>query len=201
MGIIRNLFISLVFLFMGNITAFAAQNSASTEMSFTIPEYIRIKPVTTPVLTANITDSTGNMQGPLLTEFNVISNSPETKTLYLKSTALTDGGHEESMFQRNGMVYIAFANLSKIPTSQALSNCKNNSISINSPGIVAYPVVSIRGAKSKYNSSKNKYEISAKPGSSNIRVLVGQNVLKSSFASNDPRGFYQAVLSLTEADI
>lgn len=201
MGILRYIFLFLLLLISGNSDVIAANNSASAEMSFTIQEFVQIKPVTSPVLTANITDRTGNMQAPLLAEFSVISNSPENKTLYLKSTALTEGGYEDSMFHRNGMAYIAFANITKIPTSRALNNCKNSSISINSPGVVAYPVVSVKGAQSKFNSSKNKFEISAPQGKSQVKVLIGQNVLRSSFASNDPKGFYQAVLSLTEADI
>lgn len=201
MGILKKIILSLVFIFCGSSVVLAAGNSASADMSFVIPEFIQIRPVTSPVLTANVKDETGNMQGPLLAEFSVISNSPETKTLYLKSTALTEAGYEDSMFYYNGMAYIAFANVSKIPASRALNNCKNSSVSINSPGVVAYPVVSIKGAVSNFNSSKNKFEIAAPPGKSQVKVLIGQNVHGSSFASNDPKGFYQAVLSLTEADI
>lgn len=201
MGILKNIFLSLTFLFAGSLGVLSAENNASAELSFTIPEFVEIKPVTSPVLTANITDRTGNMQAPLVAEFSVISNSPENKTLYLKSTALTENGYEDSMFNHNGLAYIAFANVTKIPTSRALNNCKNSSISINSPGVVAYPVVFVKGAPSKFNLSKNKFEISAPQGKSQVKILIGQNVLKSSFASNDPKGFYQAVLSLTEADI
>jgi len=201
MGILKKILLFLLCFTLYGSGAFAAENSASADFSFTIPEYVQINPVTSPVLTANITDKTGNLAAPMMTEFRVISNSPEDKTLYLKSSVLTDGGYEESMFQQDGMVYVAFANITKIPTSRALANCKNGSAAINSPGVVAYPIVSISGGKSKFNPSKNKYEIIAGSGTSYIKVLIGQNVQRSSFASNDPKGFYQAVLALTEADI
>ena len=70
-----------------------------------------------------------------------------------------------------------------------------------SPGVVAYPVTSISGAKSRYLQGQGKYEVYAENGTTLVTVNVGSNVLKSSFAGNDPKGFYQAVLSLTEADI
>lgn len=177
-------------------------NSASAQLSFTIPSFTNITPVTSPVLTANITDKTGNLYSPLSTTFRVITNSTDEKTLYLKANVLTQDGYDEAMFQQGGQVYIAFANLRRMPTSGALNNCKMGGDNTSSPGIVAYPVISITGTETKqYLSSKNKYELSVKGGTSYVTVNVGTNVLPSSFGSNDPRGFYQAVLSLTEADI
>ena len=88
-----------------------------------------------------------------------------------------------------------------MPQSQALANCKIGGMPKDSPGIVAFPVDTISGAKYKYLSSKNKYEVYAENGTTYVTVRIGQNILRSSFAANDPRGFYQAVLSLTEADI
>ena len=113
-----------------------------------------------------------------------------------------EGGYEEAMFQQGGQVYIAFGNLARIPKSSSLANCKMGGIPKDSPGVVAYPVTSITGVEDKkYLSGKNKYELTVSPGVQYVSVNVGQNVLRSSFAANDPRGFYQAVLSLTEADI
>ena len=40
-----------------------------------------------------------------------------------------------------------------------------------------------------------------KSGATYVTVNVGSNVNKTSTGSNDPKGFYQAILSLTEADI
>ena len=45
------------------------------------------------------------------------------------------------------------------------------------------------------------YEVYIGNGITDVTVNVGSNVLRNSYAANDPRGFYQAVLSLTEADI
>ena len=179
----------------------AQQHTATTEFSITIPDYLKITSVTSPVLIANITDRTGNLYYPLVTKFRVVSNRSDKKNLYLKSNVVTDGGYEESMFEQGGQVYIAFASLSKIPSSQALANCKMGAMPKDSPGIVAYPITSITGVESKFISGKNKYEISVNPGTSYVTVNVGQSVLKTSYAANDPRGFYQAVLSLTETDI
>ena len=195
-------FFALFFAFIiATISANAESNCASADFSFTLGEYVKVEPVTSPVLIANITDRTGNLHAPLSTQFRVITNTSEKKTLYLKSNVVTDGGYEESMFEQGGRVYIAFANIAKIPSSQALANCKIGSMPKDSPGIVAYPVLSVRGAESKFLSGKNKYELEVGNGTTYITVNVGSTVLRNSFASNDPRGFYQAILSLTEADI
>ena len=176
--------------------------SASSEISFTIQPYTLISPVTSPVLTAHITDKTGDLHSPLSTTFRVITNSPEDKNLYLKANVLTQSGYEEAMFEQGGQVYIAFANLRYMPTGSALANCKIGAAPNDSPGVVAYPVTSITGVETKkYLSGRNKYELSIKGGTSFVTVNVGTNVLRSSFGGNDPKGFYQAILSLTEADI
>ena len=188
-------------LILSALASFAESNTASANFSITIPRFVKVEAVSSPVLTANITDRTGNLYTPLSTTFKVISNSAETTNLYLKANVITDGGFEESMFEQGGRVYIAFASLAKIPQPQALANCKIGGMPKDSPGVVAYPVDMVYGAKHKYLNSKNKYEVYAENGITNVTVNIGQNVLRSSFAANDPRGFYQAVLSLTEADI
>ena len=199
--IISKLLIIFLILNVNIISLYAADESASVNLSFHIDEYIKIEPITSPVLIANITDKTGNLNTPLSTKFRVISNSYEKKTLYLKSNVITEGGYEESMFEAGGRVYIAFANLSKLPKSTALINCKAGGKFTDSPGIVAYPITSIYGAKSDFNKGKNKYEITVENGTTFVSVNVGANVLPASYGPNDPQGFYQAILSLTEADI
>lgn len=189
-------------IFMLNISgALAANNAASADFSITLAPYVNITPVTSPVLTAHITNKTGNLYAPLSTTFKVITNKSEGAKLYLKANTITQGGYEEAMFEQGGRVYIAFSNIAKIPKSQSLSSCKIGSNPKDSPGVVAYPVTSITGADTRYLKSKNKYEVSANGGTSFVTVNIGQNVLKNSFSGNDPKGFYQAVLSLTEADI
>lgn len=175
--------------------------SASLEFSVEIPPYMQIQTLTSAVLTANVTDRTGNLYAPLSSKFRVISNSNETKTLYLKAETLTENGLEEAMFEMGGRVYIAFGNLEHKPKGQALANCINGTHPKESPGIVAYPVTSLYGAKHRFNRSIRKYEVFIDNGTTDITVNVGSNVLRNSFASNDPKGFYQATLSLTEADI
>ena len=201
MKIFKILFLLLLGLFIGTGAGFCASPMAQADLQIVLPGYTKILPVTSPVLTANITDRTGNLYAPMLCRFRVITNLRDTQTLYLKSNVLTDGGYEESMFEQGGQVYIAFANLARIPSSSALANCKMGSMPNESPGIVAYPVTSIVGAPHKYIPGKNKYEVDVTNGSTDVPVIVGTNVLKSSFGSNDPKGFYQAVLSLTDADI
>lgn len=181
--------------------AFAANDSASADFSFTIESYVNITPVTSPVLTAHITDRSGNLYEPLSTTFRVITNKAEGTKLYLKANTITQGGFEEAMFEQGGRVYIAFSNLANPPKSQSLSSCKIGSAPKDSPGVVAYPVTSVTGADSRYLRNRNRYEVDVKNGTTLVAVNVGQNVLKNSFAGNDPKGFYQAVLSLTEADI
>lgn len=182
-------------------TSLVSAEEASMTFSIDVQEYLQIDTVTSPVLTANITDRTGNLYTPLFSKFRVITNCKDTKTLYLKANTLTQNGNEEAMFEMGGRVYIAFANLAHKPKSQSLANCKMGTHPKDSPGVVAYPVNSILGAESKYIHGKGKYEIYVKNGTTYITVNVGSNVLRSSFASNDPKGFYQATLSLTESDI
>ena len=119
----------------------------------------------------------------------------------MKSNVITEGGFEESMFEQGGRVYIAFANLTKLPKSSSLTNCKMGARPTESPGIVAYPITSISGAKHKFNKNINKYEVFVENGTTFVNVNIGANVLPSSFGPNDPQGFYQAILSLTEVDI
>ena len=171
----------------------AFAESASADFSILLPEFVKVESVLSPVLIANITDRTGNLYAPLCSKFKVITNSS------LKANTVTDAGQENAMFEQGGQVYIAFANLAKIPKSQALANCKMGSLPKDSPGIVAYPVTSVTGAENKY--VRDKYEVFVKNGTSYVTVNIGSNVLKNSFAANDSKGFYQTILSLTEADI
>ena len=202
MNIFKKALVVLGVLVVTTIQSLAAEtHSISTEFSIQVPDYMSIRPVTSPVLTANITNRTGNMHVPLSTRFRVVTNASQTKTLYLQANVTTQGGYENSMFMQGGQVYIAFASLSKIPESYALTNCKMGGLPKDSPGIVAYPVTSVYGAEHKFIPGKNKYEVYVNNGTTDVTVNVGATVLRNSFAANDPRGFYQATLSLTEADI
>lgn len=203
MKIFKYIFLILLAVIINITSVFAdeIQNTQSIDFSIQLERFIKIEAVDSAVLTANITDRTGNLYAPLRSRFKVISNSNETKTLYLKANTVTENGIEEAMFSAGGRVYIAFANLAKRPTSEALANCKNGTHPKDSPGVVAYPVNSILGAKHKYCNDKGKYEVYVGNGTTNITVNVGSQVLQSSFASNDPKGFYQTTLSLTESDI
>ena len=192
----------IVFLAFILFTPFVyAAERASIEFSIDIPPYMEIQTITNSVLTAHITDDTGNLYSPLQSRFKIISNHSEEQTLYLKANTITENGYENAFFQRGNIVYVAFSNIEKKPTSEALANCKNGARAKESPGVVAYPIIGIYGAKNKFKAEKNKYELYVNNGVTDILVNVGQNVLKSSFASNDPKGFYQATLSITEADI
>lgn len=191
--------LAVCFVLFNITTCFAEKASIIYSLEFS--PYLQINTVTSPVLVANITDKTGNLYTSLYSKFKVISNSREKTSLYLKANALTENGNEEAMFEMGGKVYIAFANLKDKPKSQSLANCKLGTHPKDSPGIVAYPVDSILGAEHKYLRGKNKYEILIENGTSYITVNIGSNVLPNSFSTNDPKGFYQATLVLTESDI
>lgn len=194
-----NIFLALFLLFVNVSSVFAEE--AAMEFQFVLPEYLRIQTVTSAILTANITDKTGNLHAPLASKFRVISNSAQTKNLYLKSESLTENGYEPSMFSLGGQVYIAFTNVNKHPRSEALANCKMSTHPKYSAGVVAYPVASVVGAKTQYQPDKNNYKVFVDNGVTDIVVNIGSNVLKNSFDKNDPKGFYQAMLSLTESEI
>ena len=194
---IKNLIIFSIFFVL--FTPKTNAESASVEFSLKVSPYMQIQTLTSPVLIANITDKTGNLYAPLFSKFRVISNSSDTKILYLSANTITEHGNESAIFMANGRVHIAFSNVKNKPTSQSLVNCKYGVHPNESPGVVAYPIASILGAKTKYNGEK--YEVYVGNGTTDITVNIGSQVLRSSFGSNDPKGFYQATLSLTEADI
>ena len=198
---IKNALAILILNIFAILPALAEPQAASANFSVTIPEFFRIQTITSPVLIANITDRTGSLYTPLQSKFRVISNLSHPKKLYLSATTPTTAGMESAMFERGGRVYVAFANLEKNPESQALANCKLGAEPKASPGIVAYPIVSVIGGNPKYLRGRGKYELSAPNGTTDISVTVGTNVLMSSFAENDPNGFYQTTLELTESDI
>ena len=197
----RNIFIALFLAFLTNMPTLAASQTAQAEMAIEFKEFFRIQTVTSPVLIANITDRTGNLYSPLTSRFKIISNCGNTKTLILKAEAITEAGNESAMFEYGGRVYIAFTNTNKKPGSSDLINCKMGTDPKYSPGVVAYPVTSIFGAKNQYQKGQGKYKIFVENGTTDISVNVGSHVLRNSFDSNDPQGFYQATLSLTESDI
>jgi len=201
MRALKKLLIVFWGLLIGAGSGFCASDMATADLQFVLPSYTKISPVTSPVLTAHITDRTGNMYAPMMCRFRVLTNAPDRQTLYLKANTLTEGGYEESMFIQGGQVYIAFANLTRIPTSQALANCKMGSLPEESPGVVAYPVTSVVGAQNRFIPGKNKYEVYVDKGVTDVTVNVGSNVLRTSFGKNDPKGYYQAVLSLTDTDM
>lgn len=199
----KKFFIKNIIILLALITCSTSvfAEGASMDFSINLSEYLQIQTITSPVLTANITDNTGNLLSPLFSKFKVVSNNPDTKTLYLRANTLTQNGNEEAIFEMNGRRYIAFANLEAKPTGQSLANCKLGTHPKESPGIVAYPITSILGAKTKYVRGQGKYEVYVDSGVTYITVNIGSNVLRSSFASNDPKGFYQATISLTESEI
>ena len=198
---IKNALAILVLNILAVAPVFAEPQCASANFSVTVPEYFRIQTVTSPVLIANITDRTGNLYTPLQSCFRVISNLEHAKKLYLSANTPTTAGMEPAMFERGGRVYVAFANLEKVPESQSLANCKIGADPKASPGIVAYPVASVIGGRPKYLRGRGKYELYAPNGITDITVNIDTSVLRSSFAENDPNGFYQTTLELTEADI
>lgn len=199
----KNILAVLITLLISTVSTYAEEpaKSASINFSIGVSPYIQITTLTSPVLVANVTDRTGNLHAPLYSKFRVISNGSETKTLYLKATTNTDNGAEPAIFEMGGRVYVAFANVSSVPKSSSLFNCKHSAHPDESPGIVAYPITSIVGAKHEYVRRQGKYEVYVDNGTTDITVNVGSQVLKNSFGKNDPKGFYQATLSLTETDL
>lgn len=181
--------------------SFAASPTAQADMALEFKDFLKIQTVTSNVLTANITDKTGNLYAPLSSRFKVISNSGHTQTLFLRAEALTESGNEPAMFDVGGRVYIAFTNVNNKPKNSDLENCKMGTDPKYSPGVVAYPITSIIGVKNQYQRNEGKYKIFINNGTTDISVNIGSHVLRNSFSSNDPQGFYQATLSLTESDI
>ena len=177
--LIRKFLIIIFLIFFNTLGTFAEGNSASVEMSFIVNRYMQIDTVSNAVLTANITDKTGNLYAPLQTKFRVISNTCEEQTLYLKANAVTENGMESAIFEYGNQKYIAFAHVAQKPTAQALANCKLGLEAESSPGVVAYPITSILGAKYKYQRGKGKYEIYIKNGTLCCTVLyIGRELVK-----------------------
>ena len=90
--------LSLALLLGSNIT-FGAQNQINTEFQIHIPKFLSIKPITSPVLYANITNRTGNLYSPLSATFRVVTNTQELETLYLSGKVDTLSGKEDGFFE------------------------------------------------------------------------------------------------------
>ena len=198
---IKVLIVLVLFLFNINFALAEEGKRAGVNFSISLPAYLQISTVTNSVLTANITDETGNLYAPLQSRFKVISNSGGKQTLYLRASTVTQNGQESAIFEYGGRVYVAFAHVASKPTAQSLANCKLGAGSKESPRVVAYPITSIIGAEHRYKRAVEGYEVYVGNGVTDISVNIGSNVLINSFDKNDPKGFYQATLSLTEADI
>lgn len=189
------MFIFLVIIFLLFTANSALAQTASVEFNIVIQEYLSIQSPNQ-VLIANIINNNGILDQPLNTRFKIISNTSNTKTLYLKATTITDDGVYNSMFYKNGMVYLVFSNIKNKPKTKELYTCMYGGDGKN---VVAYPIININGAKYKY--MYNKYEIYINNGVTDLFVTVGINPLYSSFSNKDDKGFYQTTLHLTEVDI
>jgi hypothetical protein len=201
MSIVKKIFVASMLLIFNITTVLAQSTCASSDLSVQLPAFASVQAETSPTLTVHVTDKTGYLYTPIGARFKVVSNTADAQNLYLKATVRTQNGYEDAMFEQNGRIYIAFSSLRKIPSTQSLSNCRIGGTPNESPGIVAYPVDSVRGGLSaRYLHGKSKYEIQVGNGTSYINVDIGRQVLLNSFGSNDPKGFYQATLTLTDID-
>lgn len=189
---IRFLFF-ILFVIFSTIPTLA--QSASVELNIIIQEYLSIQ-CPNQTLIANVRNDNGALDQPISTRFRVITNTNNTKTLYLKSTTITEDGVYNSMFNINGVTYLAFGNISNQPKHRELINCING---MDGKNVIAYPITFINGAKYKYINSK--YEVYIENGIADLVVVVGTNPLFSSFTKNDTKGFYQTTLHLTETDL
>ena len=169
--------------------------SASVEFSIIIQEYLSIQ-CPSQTLIANVRNDNGVLDQPINTRFRVITNTSDTKTLYLKATTVTEDGVYNSMFNNGGITYLAFGNISNQPKHRELINCTNG---MDGKNVIAYPITFINGAKYKY--INNKYEVYIENGVTDLVIIVGVNPLFSSFTKNDAKGFYQTTLHLTETDL
>ena len=189
------MFVFLVIIFLLFTANSTLAQTASVEFNIVIQEYLSIQSPNQ-VLVANIINDNGILDQPLNTRFKIISNTNNTKTLYLKATTMTEDGVYNSMFYKNGMVYLAFSNIKNKPKTKELYTCMYGGDGKN---VVAYPIININGAKHKY--TYNKYEVYINNGITDLYVTVGTNPLCSSFSNKDDKGFYQTTLHLTEVDI
>ena len=169
--------------------AFAVSNSAMLELSFTIPSYLRIEPLTSTVLTANLRND--YVLNPLYVRYKVISNIPET-TLYLTSKSLVDGSYEHSMFAHGGSTYIVFTSVDGRASLQNLTEAKYNLKALNT---LVLPILSVTGAEHKF--LHDKYELYIKNGSHYIDVHIGL----SPVVRGNKNGMYQATIYLTKSEI
>lgn len=185
-------------LFIFNMTPTFAQTQCSTQMSFTIDKFISIKPITSNIININIQNNNGILNTMPYCQWRIISNSRNT-TLILKAESVTDNGVSNSMFMIGNTVYLAFTNILNKPSQISLHNCKIGLT--NNPNVVAYPVISIYGAKYKYDKNIDKYKILMDNGDVNIKLNIGTIPLDTSWDKGDKKGIYQTILYLTEGDI
>ena len=94
MNIFKKALVVLGVILVSAVPNLAAEvHTISNEFTITVPHYMHITPVTSPVLTAHITNRTGNLKTPLYTRFRVGTNAAQTQTLYLQANVTTEGGY------------------------------------------------------------------------------------------------------------
>ena len=170
------------------LTTFAANDTATVTMSFTIPPYTNITPMTNTVLTANVVND--RVINPLHVRYRVVTNMEEVP-LYLTTKSLVDGGYEYSMFNQGGQVYIALTSIG----NASLQNLTEAKCNLRSNNVLVLPVTSITGAE--YRFVRDKYELYIKNGTHFIDLHIGLFPP----IGGTKNGIYQATVYLTETEI
>ena len=126
-----------------------AADMATANFSFTIPEYLSITPLSSPVITANVVN--GRTQFLKAVKYRVISNIPES-TLYLTTKSIVEGSYEYSLFSHGSQQFVALTN-----SQTSYKDLQEAKLTLKAPHVLILPVTSLSGATSTFK--KDKFEV------------------------------------------
>lgn len=185
------------------ITALSANADATgtQELNATLAPYVDITP-TTPKLNVNIVPSTGNLENPFISVFNIRAN--DSLKLELKATTIdATSTPRNAFFETASGVYVVLSNLNHAPTALAVDNIMGGTPDkASNANAIAYRVsdieISGQGATDpNYEDDKKRFTFEVNPGDTTATTTISQAAMEETYDFNDQAGVYQAIVTMT----
>lgn len=192
--------------------AFAATDSAQSELTITVPEFINItKESSVETSTASFDGSyqTITLSPALNANFKVINNLPD-RVVYLDGSVQTSGGSAKALYGEDAdNMSLVFTNTTRLPDEAAVQNITSASGTAyaNNPNAIAFAITptitpdSSSGATEPtkaFESNHAKYTISN--GIFDMGYAIAVNAVANTFSTHDTNGTYKATLTLTTTE-
>ena len=158
------------------------------------------------VTSTTITPDTGKLTEALISKFKINLNT-DTQELYLQGLTNSSAGEVNALFKQGSLTYIVFSNTTpnKAPTTTAIDDCKSTApTAINNANAIAYPISNVsldNDGTVTYDESQNRYNITAKGGTTIATTTTGTDPYTNTYSFQDNAGTYQATLTLTSASL